>query len=525
MVLILDLPVEILVRILDLVDPRSLLRCRETCSRILLLIDTTEILQFAIELFASGQEYGPSFSNPMLNSSRLDILKQHQAAWGDFKWTHEETIPMPSGSRWELVGGVLAHELPNNAITFWKLPSHFRSIQAEKWDVTGLDFVFCEFGMDPSQDLLILIELPLWSGPVINNTYRIHLRSLTANRPHQLAAPPAVLSCIQEVEDRNTTYVIQVSGDHLAVHFNTRHPDAEGRLVVWNWKSGQVEMIISDDAIRAFVFLTERHILVSLLYYGVGPSLAILDFMQESKESHTMDEAVQICTFMYPTLGPDVHPVAADIRSDPSPAWRPCSDDVPFRTAGTNRLFSVFLWIRARHYVHCVLLCVPLSTFTSCLGLQETEGKDIFDWEAWGPRGTRMMINPDHYPDVCPCCVHGTRYAAIETFGNNDLRIAVDILDFNQLAIRRELRNARDTPSRLLRNPNFHLGLDRMAYVTSETVIRNNIFRDEVRTSLPYRVRAFTLDSTYIPQCAVMCSEDGVVVVDMGTREYHIISI
>jgi hypothetical protein len=125
------------------------------------LIACTADLQLIIELHAAGQEKGPT--NPKSNpAGQLDALKQREAAWDKLKWSKEERVPMLNGGLWELYGGVLAQS-DGPDITFRRLPSIHRSIEEAKWTVGGFGHPFRDFGMDPAQDLLILLESPRWS--------------------------------------------------------------------------------------------------------------------------------------------------------------------------------------------------------------------------------------------------------------------------------------------------------------------------------------------------------------------------
>jgi hypothetical protein len=69
---------------------------------------------------------------------------------------------MLPGGIWELYGGVLAQKGPDGSVTFRQLPSHCRIIKEREWSVKDFGFNIRDLGMDPSQDLLVLIESPQW---------------------------------------------------------------------------------------------------------------------------------------------------------------------------------------------------------------------------------------------------------------------------------------------------------------------------------------------------------------------------
>lgn len=120
-------------------------------------------MQYIIELAAAGQTNGPEVISGTTSSSRLEALKNHQSSWGSLKWSRELRIPMEDGGLWELYGGILAQSTEEGAsLTFIQLPSDLRSIEEKAWTLADLGLVVRDFGMDPSQDLLVLIERPDW---------------------------------------------------------------------------------------------------------------------------------------------------------------------------------------------------------------------------------------------------------------------------------------------------------------------------------------------------------------------------
>lgn len=119
-------------------------------------------MQYIIELAAASQVNGPQTSDTS-SASRLEALKKHQSSWGSLKWSRELRIPMEDGGLWELYGGVLAQSTGQGTLTFMQLPSDLRSIEGKVWTLgPNLGLVVRDFGMDPSQDLLVLIESPNW---------------------------------------------------------------------------------------------------------------------------------------------------------------------------------------------------------------------------------------------------------------------------------------------------------------------------------------------------------------------------
>lgn len=125
------------------------------------MINDTASLRLIIELYATGQQDG--FVDPRVNpTDRLDALRRHTIAWEELTWVTEQRLSMLDGGLWELYGGVLAQSNLNGDIAFRQLPSEIRSIAERDWTIGGFDFIVRDFGMDPLQDLLVLVEDPKW---------------------------------------------------------------------------------------------------------------------------------------------------------------------------------------------------------------------------------------------------------------------------------------------------------------------------------------------------------------------------
>jgi hypothetical protein len=93
----------------------------------------------------------------LITSERLDLLRSYEASWKNFEWNEHNTRFKPLGATWELYGNVWAHGIGSDAIEFVQLPSHIRGIPMRQWTLR-FDFSVRDFTMDPSQNLLVMIE-------------------------------------------------------------------------------------------------------------------------------------------------------------------------------------------------------------------------------------------------------------------------------------------------------------------------------------------------------------------------------
>ncbi|KAG1715996.1 hypothetical protein ID866_1161 [Astraeus odoratus] len=152
------LPMELVFRVLGMLDYRSLIACQQVCRYFNTLIVNDSSLQYILELAVAGKEDNPRSS--LDYHQKLDTLRKHQTAWRTLDWTNVEDIPMLGGHLWELYGGVLAQTNIDGSIRFRRLPSRIRGIEEMVWSVPMPDLDLRDFTMDPAQDLLVLIARP-----------------------------------------------------------------------------------------------------------------------------------------------------------------------------------------------------------------------------------------------------------------------------------------------------------------------------------------------------------------------------
>ena len=86
------------------------------------------------------------------------MLEEYQRGWTNLQWTKGGKVPNRGGC-WELYGNVFAQEaLGNSEIQFKQIPSRSRGVPERDWTVDARGFQIQDFGMDPAQDLLVVVE-------------------------------------------------------------------------------------------------------------------------------------------------------------------------------------------------------------------------------------------------------------------------------------------------------------------------------------------------------------------------------
>lgn len=258
--------------------------------------------------------------------------------------------------------------------------------------------------------------------------------------------------------------------------------------------------------IGSFGFVDQEHVLLGTIR-GHKPLLQVINFKKSPNEVVSIEEADYACVFHCPPLRPEATTLAISVRSDPAPGWEPNPAlQVPFYTAPKERLFAITIWISERAVVHTLLLFIPFSTITSRLvaPIAEGHGRD-FGWDEWGPNGSRLMKAPGGHSMVWVCYISGTSWIGPQyTPEYEEPPIgpkAIQILDFNQLAIRRDSTQGDHS--------------DVTEVNLTETVLElDDVFLHTVTTRLPYRKRTINVprhqNSTYN---AVMLNEDSIVTV------------
>ncbi|KAL0578615.1 Amino-acid acetyltransferase, mitochondrial [Marasmius crinis-equi] len=505
---LLQFPVEICYQVLGFLDYLSITRCREVCKKLKLLVDESSLLQYILELAIAGNEDGEHCPWPA--AEKLSALRSHQRGWDKLKWNRELQYPMEDGNIWELFGNVLAQRNRAGWLMFRQLPSRSRGIEEREWKVKPQIRVR-DMGMDPSQDLLVLVEAPRWWGPMADRSYRFHIKTLSGCEKHPLSTGDGILVHRQIFPDPNLSYTIQVSGKHLGILLNSFEV-GENELLVWNWQTGALLLYLTGDEIRSFSFLSERRILLAVISIShvqedFESGLLVVDFEAESSQRKAYNEVLHGCTLALPKLSRTTLPVRLSIRCDPSPTWTPSPDlRAPFHLARYNRVYAVSLSVQTdldeveedEEDSHVVVFFVPQRTLMT-KGVIADGVQHKVEWEDWGPNVKLILMSGNAIPTD----------QVREYSSRTDGMFTVLLYDFN--------RRMRARDEAIAHNCDLsNLGAlppDETFYVSAPTKIRK-IFDEEVTTCMPYRVHTVSLPATD-PHCALMCSEDAVIVVDV----------
>ncbi|RDX52576.1 hypothetical protein OH76DRAFT_1400371 [Lentinus brumalis] len=515
-----DLPVELLSCIFLHLDFRDVLRCRGVCSSLKDFVDDDSHMRYKIELAVAGMKDG--VHSTLTVSDRLSMLELKRDAWRKLAWTSQKDIPATRNSAsWELCGGVFAEEENRRTLHFWQLPSQIRGIQWREWTLNDVGVSMSDFGIDPAQDLLVIAE-------DIGSLCRMHLRSMTTGMVHPMSPPGGVLVHWHEPEH---AYSIQISNDHLAVLL-TDHRSLDSELVVWNWKTGAVLLLLTDTDVLSFVFLTSTYIL--LLAFGepteddvgtnhIGPGsnlcLLVIDLDRTRPERVRVDDLDFLCAFLYPDLHDRCNVIDMVLCAAPGPAWTPSSSlQVPFSISGEDRLLVVTLKIAHGVYweVSTLTSFIPSETLLSAVkSLPSGQTGRVFAWEDWGVYGSRLEVAPQEHLLAMPCYVHGTSFARHIQESTQPLLFpfTIEVFDFNPLALRRALLSSQAEGG----SSGYQNDAAIVATSTTLTGHHSTIFNDEVTTYYPYFRRAVEIpgrdEMEQVLFDALLLEEDSLILV------------
>lgn len=260
---ILQLPPEIIILIITNLSSNDILRLSEvhliippsrtltsliypqTCQLLHKLVETSASIRYQIEREVANVVHGESC---LSSADCLTLLKKTEYNWATLRFSRVEEVKSRQGNLWELFGGVLAFSLrPSDhfntyeGLSFTELPSAVRATASETRRLTNLGSNIRDFGMDPAQDLLIIIEVI--QAPV---RYLVKLLTMSTGQPHPLASQPT-LSCSDRLSFIRYNFVIQVMGDFLGVLLHTTLQNhfiiLQDQFLLWNWKTGHKVLV------------------------------------------------------------------------------------------------------------------------------------------------------------------------------------------------------------------------------------------------------------------------------------------
>ncbi|KAH8987421.1 hypothetical protein EDB92DRAFT_1125088 [Lactarius akahatsu] len=215
-----SLPEELLVKIMEVGDGRSILACSNTCQTLRNVITNSSNLEYQLVLVSTGMRDSTGKDSPLLQIDRLRLLEKHEFSWRNLRWSESAAIPLLIGWQGPIAvsGDVLV----------------FRRPHREAGDIC----------IDALQDLLIY-QCPDSS---------LRVRKLSTGKPHPAVSHEGTV--FPPDGWRSHPDSPRVCGPHVAVT-----SDQGLYISAWDWKSGaHVSEFLATAQQPSFEFLDENHI-------------------------------------------------------------------------------------------------------------------------------------------------------------------------------------------------------------------------------------------------------------------------
>ncbi|KAI9462779.1 hypothetical protein BJY52DRAFT_110557 [Lactarius psammicola] len=392
------LPNELISKILEYADHKTITTCRRLCRRLKDIVDTTASLRYIIGLGAAGMCDGPLDAvGPV---ERLRRLESSQGAWKSSAWSQPEGFPyskkispflVAQSGNLVVLKGLTFGSRHMGELLLLRFPSEARGIPEQLWYL-DLDCEHIEaVSVDESQDLLVFSSLP-----------NIHVRTLSSGFVHPLSSNLGII-------DSGTNFAIYESfsllihDDRLAFMTST----ADRHITVWNWKTGkQIAKIPCDHRFTNCTFLDRSSILFPYRTSGQEKTLRFQVATFESlntADQATDQAAIRIYHFELDVLGPQYEQAFfLSVNTLPSNTSGSCFPGL-FHSEPSKRLLALEVEtpnFMMRGNIPLRVLYVPHDVLLSYIVSHPSDTDTVVvPWEAWGPGHAHILTLHDPSPN------------------------------------------------------------------------------------------------------------------------------
>ncbi|EIW78320.1 hypothetical protein CONPUDRAFT_75036 [Coniophora puteana RWD-64-598 SS2] len=507
------LPLELLCLILTFLECKELLRIRRVCKLLKDIVDSTERLQYLVDMaFFQTMPAKSLDQNPSMYSRR-QRLRDRERAWKTLKYRKKMKLPLPdTGAIYEFIGGIYGNATKTNAIHFLELPTlDTPEGEIKVWTHSTLDWTLVDFTFSPDQDLLVVVAA---SAHDVDHAYNIHLRSLSSGKPHPEASAPELHAVLKQhialdLYELSGPVKIQVVGDYVVLLCRDIiiNGDIGGYMHLWTWKEGHkgYEFVLEfEDGADDFLFLSDD----TFLIITVLGTLETYSFADQSRSPHCtgrfgLPELMQDWSYSYAFMSGNPTPGAPPhaSHSSTSTTW---SETNPFpshdlvQPTSSDQLLVFFVTVMRESNItdsHSYVFFVKRSalvaldntddrrppslpshicTRSASCAASGSACQKLVPWKHWGPSSTRWFSERES--SDWQHAVYGFR--TIETINE-------DVL-FSRHPRRLRIRDF---------NPHFERGNDREVedecrFVMAKDAGREKVtrpFREPLGAGLPYK--------------------------------------
>ncbi|KAL1757002.1 hypothetical protein FB107DRAFT_273364 [Schizophyllum commune] len=262
---LLDLPVELLIRVMFYLDMKSL-KAVARVNRQLAVVASAPVLKKHYAMITTGMRDASDSTVPP--DDVLDELNAYEYAWRHYKPLCSVTCSVPRNTvgLYELSGGYMfLGAAGRRALHYMPLP--MPSHPTPQWSLLTIGENIVDFALALYEHNLVVAVTSHPDGQEGRDVLEIRLIDFPSGRPHPLAKQDRIFLCTSPADRHHPFLGIEVVGDTMviATHYSRFDDDnMPSTLSFWDWKQGVKKM--SFDAPKSsyttFIFLTEDIVLV-----------------------------------------------------------------------------------------------------------------------------------------------------------------------------------------------------------------------------------------------------------------------
>ncbi|KAF9651117.1 hypothetical protein BDM02DRAFT_3184831 [Thelephora ganbajun] len=513
-----DLPIELLVKVFDGLDVFSLVSCKFVNRSFNKVIKSSSLLQYKLELGLSGVEANPTCTLGL--SECLETVRSYRRDWENLAWSStsgwREAFGNISYSRGTFILGEFImrdDDDPQFKLRTQRFQpkSKHRRLEERTWSEDRPATTFA--AIDPSQDLLFAMP----------DEGNIHILTLSTFDPYPGVADPTIFIPV----GRDSSVEIDIYGSNFVASTHLRLTfKYQDNILVYNWMTGTILAEIfypCDD----FFLLNEE--LVACYVTGRGPTdrpshfaiFPVPDTRNATSSEPPQSTSTPLCVFNlpHPTGDKNWYLTQGRLNSSRISCPPPENSTIPFYSSGRRQLLSLWL-LPSRTFwrnPECSLI-IPLWTLLHHIPSKPSPSTIVFDWDAWGPRGSRLLSSMEARHT-------GLQFGwKIAQLGPPDLstipqgpsrEIGITVYDFNPLPFHRP-PDAIESGESVGQESEPMAGGRLRRVVTSPNSFPDSVELEGIQTFLPYRVTSAPLElcerATDLAQYEISLGEDGMIV-------------
>ncbi|KAK7035876.1 F-box domain-containing protein [Favolaschia claudopus] len=432
---LLNLPSEILTLVLLPLDLRSLISCSETSRHVKAVIDGSPLLQYRLASQIACVEYIPPENTHVTSSDRISALAKLQNGFEELRPSSTHTVQMdncPIMHSYGLAGGIFAMTEPARK-AFRTLSLASIDIQPPAWERLELSEYIYDFGLDPEQDLLVIISSVLHpdNPPPPDTGFNLRFYRLSTLSPHE-EAPALIMLPSTSIVDW-IDFEVDCCEDKVAVTVFFLHGSVD-HLLVYDWKTGELCLdLTDDDSYSACTFLSRDVLLL-------GKRSGTLDLWAFGRSPDYVCE--REVSLLLPPLPPGLLYFPMRLEYSPKGQCYKGQQSRKFRASYAESVVALRITCEMeedRSLSKDWIVILSRKTLLQHLQSPENRGVHLL-WEQWGPSTSRWLpCDSDASGRIWPTVICGQRLIILRHGG------FIQLLDFNQYRWRKSLANGNAT--------------------------------------------------------------------------------